>query len=147
MTAHVKFTALDNEAPATLSRPILTDLLRRQMRFTGLCITDSLDMSGINVDSPEHVVGRAIDAGVDAVMVTSHVDRQLAAAEWIVKGASPRRVAEAMGRAEPFRLRFGIDVPDADIDDQPARALKFEYYQRVEGITLASRVTRTLTNR
>jgi beta-N-acetylhexosaminidase len=130
MTAHVKYTALDNEAPATLSRPILTDLLRAKMRFSGLCITDSLDMSGINVDSPEHVVGRAIDAGVDAVMVTSHLDRQLAAADWITKGASQGRVAEAMGRATPFRTRFGIDVPEADIDDAPARALAAEIAAR-----------------
>ena len=100
------------------------------MRFSGLCITDSLDMSGINVDSPEHVVGRAIDAGVDAVMVTSHVDRQLAAAEWITKGASQARVVEAIGRAARFRTRFGIDVPEADIDDAPARALAAEIAAR-----------------
>jgi beta-N-acetylhexosaminidase len=130
MTAHVKYRAIDDVSPATLSRPILTDLLRTQMGFKGLCITDSLDMSGINVDSPEHIIGRAVDAGVDAVMVTSHLDRQLAAAEWISKGASGERVVEAMSRAEPFRLRFGIDVPDGDIDDAPARALAAEIAAR-----------------
>ena len=130
MTAHIRYPALDSEAPATISRPILIDLLRRRMGFTGLCITDSLDMSGINIDSPERVIGRAVDAGIDAVMVTSHIDRQLAAAEWITSGAGASRVAEALERARSFRLRFGIEVPDDDIDDGPARALAAEIAAR-----------------
>lgn len=123
MTAHVRYPALDADAPATISRAILTDLLRTRMGFNGLCVTDSLDMSGIEVDSPEHVIARAINAGNDAVMVTSHIDRQLAAGEWIANAASKDRIAEALGRAERFRMRFGIDVPDDDVDDAPARAL------------------------
>ncbi|HUQ41280.1 MAG TPA: glycoside hydrolase family 3 protein, partial [Candidatus Limnocylindrales bacterium] len=130
MTAHVRYPALDPDAPATISRPILTDLLRTQMGFTGLCITDSLDMSGISVDSPQGVIGRAIEAGVDAVMVTSHLDRQLSAAGWIESAVSPERVAEALRRASEFRARFGRDVPDADIDDAPARALAAEIATR-----------------
>jgi beta-N-acetylhexosaminidase len=123
MTSHIRYPAFDREAPATISRPILIDLLRGQMGFKGLSITDSLDMSGIDVDSPDRVIGRAIDAGIDAVMVTSHIDRQLAAAGWIETGAAKARIAEAMGRAESFRLRFGIDVPEAEFDDAPGRAL------------------------
>src|SRR5207245_1156769 len=47
MTAHVRYPALDPTAPATISRPILTDLLRNELGFRGLCVTDSLDMGGI----------------------------------------------------------------------------------------------------
>lgn len=130
MTAHVRFHAIDRNAPATISRPILTDLLRGELGFTGLCITDSLDMTGINVDSPERIVGRAIDAGVDAVMVTSHLDRQLSAAQWIANAASAPRVTEALSRVTRFRTRFGIAVPSDDIDDGPARALASEIAQR-----------------
>ena len=126
MTAHVRYHAFDMSAPATISRPILTDLLRGELGFTGLCITDSLDMSGIDVDSPERVVGRAIDAGVDAVMVTSHLDRQLAAGSWITSAAPPARLAVALARATAVRTRFGIDVPEDDIDDTPARDLATE---------------------
>ena len=130
MTAHVRFHAFDPSAPATISRPILTDLLRGTLGFRGLCITDSLDMSGIHVDSPQQVIGRAIDAGVDAVMVTSHLDRQLSAASWIEGAASRARVGEALVRASDFRARFGIEVPDRDIDDAPARALAAEVAAR-----------------
>ena len=130
MTAHVRYDAYDTSAPATISRPILTDLLRRGLGFRGLSITDSLDMSGIHVDSPDRVVGRAIAAGVDAVMVTSHLDRQLAAAGWIESAASRPRIDEALSRASEFRMRFGIDVPEADIDDAPARAVAAEVAAR-----------------
>jgi len=130
MTAHVKYPAIDPQAPATISRAILTDLLRKRMGFRGLAVTDSLDMSGINVDTPEHIIGRAVDAGVDAVMVTSHVDRQLAAAEWIERAANAERVTEALARAAVFRERFGKEVPDDDIDDAPARALAAEVAAR-----------------
>ena len=130
MTAHVRYPALDPLAPATISRPILTELLRRELRFRGLCITDSLDMSGIEVDTPEHVIGRSIDAGIDAVMVTSHIDRQLAAAGWIERAASPDRVREALDRVSSFRERFATGVPDDDIDDEPARALAAEIAAR-----------------
>jgi len=47
MTAHIVVPALDDSGlPATLSKPILTDLLRKEMGFDGLIITDSLGMSG-----------------------------------------------------------------------------------------------------
>ncbi len=130
MTAHVRYHAFDKNVPATLSRPILTDLLRGELGFDGLCITDSLDMTGIEVDSPDRVVGRAVDAGVDAVMVTSQLDRQLAAGSWIATAASPGRLREALARATVFRERFGREVPDDDIDDGPARTLAAEIAAR-----------------
>src|SRR5206468_3406045 len=85
---------------------------------------------GIEVDTPEHVIGRSIDAGIDAVMVTSHIDRQLAAAGWIERAASPDRVREALDRVSSFRERFATGVPDDDIDDEPARALAAEIAER-----------------
>jgi beta-N-acetylhexosaminidase len=131
MTAHVRYPALDPDAPATLSRPILTDLLRGELGFRGLCITDSLDMFGINsVDAPERIVARSIDAGVDAVMVTSGLERQTVAGRWIVEHAAPGRVAEAIRRATEFRERFGADVPEDDIDDGPARDVAREVAER-----------------
>ena len=127
MTAHVRYPAFDADAVATLSRSILTTLLREELGFTGLCITDSLDMSGITqVEDPARVVGRAIGAGVDAVMVTSGLDRQLAASERIAVGAPAPRVIEAIRRASAFRERFASTVPGGDVDDGPARALAAE---------------------
>jgi beta-N-acetylhexosaminidase len=131
MTAHVRYPALDPKDGATVSRAILTDLLRGELGFTGLTMTDSLDMKGItDVDEPDQIVTRAISAGVDAAMVTTGLDRQLAAAGWIDAGVDPARVQDALGRTAVFREKFAIEVPDDDIDDLPARRLAAEIAER-----------------
>jgi beta-N-acetylhexosaminidase len=47
MTAHILYPALDKKFPATLSKPILTDLLKKQLGFKGLIVTDDLNMKAI----------------------------------------------------------------------------------------------------
>jgi beta-N-acetylhexosaminidase len=69
MTAHIVVPALDDSGlPATLSKPILTDLLRDEMGFEGLIITDSLDMAGADVLPPEEVPVEAFKAGADILL-------------------------------------------------------------------------------
>jgi beta-N-acetylhexosaminidase len=69
MTAHIVVPALDDSGlPATLSEPILTDLLRDEMGFEGLIITDSLDMAGADVLPPEEVPVEAFKAGADILL-------------------------------------------------------------------------------
>lgn len=131
MTAHIRLPALDRENIATLSPRIATTLLREQLGFTGLLITDSLDMSGVaEVAAPDEVVGRAVRAGIDAVMVTSGVERQRAAAGWIVERVPQARIAEALARAVPFRRRFALEVTREVYDDGPAAALAREVARR-----------------
>lgn len=69
MTAHVRYPALD-DPPATLSRRIVTDLLRDEMGFDGVVMSDGLDMAAIarTVGRAEGAV-RALAAGVDALCV------------------------------------------------------------------------------
>ena len=77
MTAHVAFTALDStRSPATLSAPILTQLLRGAMEFDGLIVSDALDMRGVLVAGTEaEVAVRAIEAGCD--MLLSPLDDEM----------------------------------------------------------------------
>jgi beta-N-acetylhexosaminidase len=131
MTAHVRYPALDPKDGATVSRAILTDLLRGELGFTGLAVTDSLDMKGItDALAPDQIITRAIAAGVDAAMVTTGLDRQLAAAGWIDAGVDAARINEALERTSVFRRRFAVEVPDDDIDDAPARRLAAEIAER-----------------
>lgn len=75
MTGHIVVPALDDSGlPATLSKPILTDLLREEMGFDGLIITDSLDMSGANVLPPEEVPVEAFKAGADILLNPADVE-------------------------------------------------------------------------
>jgi beta-N-acetylhexosaminidase len=130
MTAHVRYLAIDDAQPATLSHRILTDLLRSELGFRGLCATDSLDMRGIAVDAPRRVVQRALAAGVDTAIIDLDREAQLAAAGWIAESVDASRVSEAIARATTFRGRFAREVPEREIDDAPARALATEIAAR-----------------
>ena len=66
MTAHVLYPALDPERPATLSRPILTELLRDEMGFDGLIVTDNMEMRGVwGRWAAAELTRLAVDAGCD----------------------------------------------------------------------------------
>lgn len=98
MTAHVVFDALDPSVPATLSRRVITELLRGELRYEGAIISDDLEMKAIadHYGSGEAAV-RAIDAGCDLLLVCSQVERALEVHEALV------RKAEADGS---FRARL-----------------------------------------
>ncbi len=69
MTAHVLLRRYDAEQPATLSRVILTDLLRNDLKFEGVILSDDLNMGAIQRNFPyEEAVARAVEAGVDIVL-------------------------------------------------------------------------------
>jgi beta-N-acetylhexosaminidase len=71
MTAHVVVPALDPSGrPATLSRPIVTGLLRQRLGFHGVVITDALDMAGVRqAFGDERVPVEALKAGVDMLLM------------------------------------------------------------------------------
>ena len=79
MTAHIAVPALaPPDLPATLSPAILTDLLRRQLGFTGLVVTDALEMGGIakGYSSGEASV-RALEAGADTLLMPTDPDQAI----------------------------------------------------------------------
>jgi hypothetical protein len=85
MTAHVSYPALDPSGrPATLSRPILHGLLREELGFGGLVVTDALIMDGLTEDVSEaQAAVEALAAGCDALLYPGDTDvvmRELAAA-------------------------------------------------------------------
>lgn len=69
MSAHVAYPALDpSGVPATLSREILTNLLRKELGFTGIVVTDALIMEGVLGGGEAEAVVRALDAGCDCLL-------------------------------------------------------------------------------
>ncbi len=114
MTAHIVFTALDSQNPATLSPAVLTDLLRGHMGFSGVVTTDCLEMNAISqgVGVGAGAV-KALQAGADMVMVSHHLDLQEEAVEAIAQAVaqgtlSLSRLQEAAGRiAQLKKSRLG----------------------------------------
>ncbi len=94
MTAHIVFPAYDSE-PATLSRRILTGLLREEMGFDGVIITDGLNMKAIadNYGMGEAAV-RSIEAGADLVLAFGPIPDQVAAYSALLEAVRTGRLTE-----------------------------------------------------
>ncbi|MDR3116271.1 MAG: glycoside hydrolase family 3 protein [Bifidobacteriaceae bacterium] len=71
LTAHISIPKVDPSGlPATMSKIILTDILQNDLKFSGLIITDALDMSAIwDNYSPREIVENCLNAGVDILLV------------------------------------------------------------------------------
>ena len=75
MSAHVAYTALDaSGSPATLSRAILTDILRGEFGFAGLVVTDAMIMEGVRGVGESEAIVRAVAAGCDCVLYPSDLN-------------------------------------------------------------------------
>ncbi|MDE2563555.1 MAG: beta-N-acetylhexosaminidase [Sphingomonadales bacterium] len=67
MTGHILFTAWDKDNPATLSRFVIGEIIRKRIGFSGLLLTDDLDMDALSGTVPERAE-RAIAAGCDVAL-------------------------------------------------------------------------------
>ena len=97
MTAHVYFPAIEKEdgIPATLSKSVLTDLLRAELKFEGLIITDCMEMNAIvNTFGTVEGAVRTIEAGSDTVLVSHSYQRQKNAIEAVIKAVKSGRISE-----------------------------------------------------
>ncbi len=71
MTAHIALPAVDPTGdPSTISKPVITGLLRGELGFQGIVSTDAMDMAGLAAKySPGEAAVRAIEAGVDVLLI------------------------------------------------------------------------------
>ena len=114
MTAHIVYACLDAERPATLSRAVLGGLLRNELGYDGVVITDSLVMKAIH-DRYGHdrAAVMALSAGADMVMALGEESEQQAAIEAIgAARASGELDTEALlhsrGRLDRLAARFPL---------------------------------------
>lgn len=103
MTAHVAYPALDaSAAPATLSPPILRRLLRDELGFAGLVVTDALIMEGLTEDTSEaDAAVAALASGCDALLYPHDTAATVAAISDAAAGGrlAPERARDALRRA------------------------------------------------
>jgi beta-N-acetylhexosaminidase len=126
MTAHVLVPSLDQELPATLSRRIVTDVLKGQLGFEGLVISDDLGMNAVSNTWPlaESMV-MALQAGCDAVLLcNSTLEEQVGALEAVIhaveRGTLPQaRVDDALTRQRRVKTRFAHLMVPAPTDLSP----------------------------
>jgi len=105
MTAHVIFDAVDPSVPATLSQKVLTDLLKGELGFDGVVVSDDLEMKAIADNYPvEDAAVLGTRAGVDLFLVCHHADVQRRAIEAVVHAVESGRISQA--RIDDANLRL-----------------------------------------
>lgn len=109
MTAHILFPVLDPVYPATLSRKVMTGLLREQLHFRGVVFSDDLEMKAISdrYDAEDAAI-EAVEAGADWLLFCERLDHAVAAIEALEHVASKRlrlrqRIADSAARIEALR--------------------------------------------
>jgi beta-N-acetylhexosaminidase len=149
MTAHVLVPSLDERRPASLSRRIVFDLLRNELRYEGVIISDDLEMKAIAAGYavPEAAV-MAIEAGCDAVLICSgdHAT-QAAALEALVHAVEEERlpfgrVEDALKRQRRAKERF-LTAPVAAAKPAAGKALR-DVLGRDEHLAIAEEMARFL---
>jgi beta-N-acetylhexosaminidase len=113
MTAHILVPALDDRRPATLSKRIITGLLRQELRFDGVILSDDLEMKAIAAEYavPSAAV-LALEAGCDGVLICSgDHNAQASALEAIVHAVEDERlplsqIEDALKRQQRAKERF-----------------------------------------
>ena len=139
MTAHLMLPALDGERPATLSKPVLTGLLRRELGFEGLIVTDALVMNAITgrYGAGEAAV-LALEAGADLVLMPADAGAAIAAIAAALQGGRldreqleasaerRRRALAGLGAGATGAGAPGASRPDPEAAAQPDQALALE---------------------
>ncbi|MFJ6671466.1 glycoside hydrolase family 3 protein [Actinosynnema sp. NPDC091369] len=112
MTAHIVVPALDPAGdPATLSRPIITGILRDRLGYDGVVITDSLGMAGVRQKyGDERVPVLALKAGVDQLLMPPNIDLAYNAVLKAVHDGelTERRIDQSVRRILRMKVKRGL---------------------------------------
>jgi beta-N-acetylhexosaminidase len=138
------FEALERELPATMSTPVIRGILREELAYRGVVVTDDLEMKAIADHFPiEDVVTHGLGAGVDAFLCCHTAELAHRAADAITRAVengrvAPERFAEAFQRVTALAERFARPAPErADLAVLGCEAHR-SVVERVESARLSS---------
>jgi len=128
MTAHVFNARLDPTHPGTLSRPVITGLLRGTLGFAGVVVTDDLQMRAVaSRYGLKEALGLAVNAGADILLIGNNLEYDADIApkaldllmELVTEGAvSPERIRQSAARVQALKAR-GLTAPSAPLSQNP----------------------------
>lgn len=105
MVAHILLTKMDPEYPATLSKSVISGVLRNQLGFNGVVITDDMTMGAIveNYDIGEAAV-KSVNAGSDIVLVCHEQGKRLEVVNALLKAAKEGTISELRLNESLYRI-------------------------------------------
>lgn len=128
MISHLKYSSLNSDLPATLSSEVQANLLRKELGYNGIIITDDMQMGAITKNYPlSEDCLKAILAGSDIVLVPYEPERQKEVYEKILDAArkgklSESRINDSVGRILEAKMRNNfwekINMPVEKIDEK-----------------------------
>lgn len=149
MTAHIVVPALDaSEVPATMSKAIVTGVLRDELGFDGVIATDALDMGGATGDFPPDVAPvRAFQAGCDQLVLAPKLDTAVAAVLDAVRSGSisEKRLNASVVRVLEHKLRRGL-FPSPHVDEDRAARVVGSRRHLAEARSITERTVTLIRN-
>jgi beta-N-acetylhexosaminidase len=147
MASHLLVRELDDALPATLSPKLVNGLLRKDLGFTGVVVTDALEMKALSKHwTPGQITVLAAKAGCDLLAMCSGHDAQVEGLESLIRacesGEVPFKDAEAAeGRVRALKDRFLAGYRDPDPKEARQAAGRGEYRALAESIAVRSGLT------
>ena len=149
MSAHMAVPAYDSaETPATVSKPIISGILREQLGFKGLIATDAMDMHGLTKQySGEEAAARAVEAGVDVLLLPPDPEAAIRGVVSAVKAGriSQARINESVTRILTAKARVGLHRSKLVDLDNIADSIDTEEHNQLAQ-TVADRAVTSLKN-
>ena len=111
MIGHITMTSLDDGVPATLSRVVITDVLRGELGYQGVVLSDAMNMGSIvNEFSGTEAAVMALEAGVDIVLMPDSVPDTIAAVRQAIDDGrlSEERLDESVRRVLQAKVNRGL---------------------------------------
>lgn len=152
MMAHIAYPQIDpSGTPAAFSPVFIERVLRQKFHYTGLIITDDVEMSGANIAGTiEDRVVRAIEAGNDMVMVAWSATRQRRAVEALVSAVESGRISEARLEQSLKRIlsyKFKLNQKPYVFDPQKLAVEQARLESFAERVKRSNFAKTTLSNR
>jgi beta-N-acetylhexosaminidase len=113
MTSHILYTALDADEPATLSASVITGILRKEMQFGGLIVTDAMDMHAVARQGTQQSLTKALNAGADLILL-GHIPDQMKLLEQFTSQAND----ESLHRIQELRASLSFELPALEVVGQ-----------------------------
>jgi beta-N-acetylhexosaminidase len=137
MTAHIMFPDIDADRPATISNAVLTGLLKEQMGYDGIIITDCLEMSAIadGIGTTRGAV-ESLKAGADMVLICHTFEKQRETRNAIIDAVKSKempeaRLTEAVGKVLAAKQKVHDKSADGyDWDEQAVNDFEAELASR-----------------